>query len=193
MKLALFTSALLLLPYSAWANDECDDVADTAIGAALDSPRSVYDLGVAFYLGSCVNKDYPKAAYLWDKAQKLGVLPAKNNLGYLLSRGLGVEKDEARAVSLWRDAALQGHAESQVHLGSAIYYGRGVPSNPVEGLAWILVSVESSRSRPDTAEGGGGAAVLEMAMKARAEMLEASPSLLERSSSLSRSLLPEAH
>ena len=184
----LLLCATLLATTQVRAADDCDNLTDTAINAALDSPDSLYDLGVAFYVGECVKKDYSQAAILWRKAANLGVIPAKNNLGYLNSQGLGIPKNEAMAVQLWREAALAGHSESQVHLGEAIFHGNGIAANQVEGLAWILFAVESSTHRPDTPNGGGGQAIHEMAKTSRDEMLIKAPLVLQPAEALKTSL-----
>lgn len=136
---------------------------------------------MAFYTGKCVEKNYAKAAKLWERAAASGVTSAKNNLGYLLSEGLGVKKDEVRAVALWREAALAGHAESQVHLGNAFFHGYGVPKDQTRGLAWVLHAVQSAADDPDT---GGGPAVLELAHEEQGKMLKTAPELLESARAL---------
>ncbi|GAB3361966.1 tetratricopeptide repeat protein [Lysobacter tyrosinilyticus] len=175
MKKVLLLS-LLLLPACSRADDPCADLTDTAIGAALEDPTDTYNLAVEFYTGKCVEKDYGKAAKLWERAASSGVTSAKNNLGYLLSEGLGVKKDETRAAALWLEAARVGHAESQVHLGNAFFYGYGVPKDQVRGLAWVLHAAQAAVDDPDT---GGGPAVLKQAQDEQAQMLKVAPELLE--------------
>ena len=174
----IFWLCLLLLPACARAESEdpCGDLAETAIGAALEDPTDTYNLAVEFYTGKCVEKNYEKAAKLWERAAASGLTSAKNNLGYLLSEGLGVKKDEARAAALWREAAVAGHAESQVHLGKALFHGYGVPKDQTRGLAWVLHAVQSAADNPDV---GGGPAVLELARDEQGEMLKTAPELLE--------------
>jgi len=176
---------LILLPACARAGDECASLTNTAVGAALGDPTETYNLAVAFYTGKCVEKNYGRAAVLWEKAAAKGVISAKNNLGYLLSQGLGVREDDARAVAFWREAAIAGHAESQVHLGTAMFDGIGVPQDQVTGLAWVLRGVDSSTRYPDI---GGGAEVLRMAQKEKARMLATAPLLLDAATERSASL-----
>jgi len=165
---------LLLLPACSHAEDPCADLASTAIGAALEDPTDTYNLAVDFYTGKCVAKDYGKAAKLWERAAASGVTSAKNNLGYLLSEGLGVKQDQPRAAALWLEAAKAGHAESQVHLGNALFYGYGVPMDQARGLAWVLLATQSAADTPGT---GGGPAVLEQAQDEQAKMLKVAPEL----------------
>jgi len=176
MKSALFI--LLALSGPAFADDSCSDVSDTAIAAALDDSTAIYNLGVAFYVGKCVEKSYGRAAYLWDKAARANVVPAKNNLGYLLFEGLEVEQDRERAVLLWREAAQAGHSEAQVHLGHAVFHGCGTEEDQVQGLAWVIYATASAKRRADDPDGGGGQAIVEMAEEQKAEMLAIAPQVL---------------
>lgn len=177
---------LLLLSIPAFADDRCADLQETALGAALDDTTATYNLGVAYYVGECVEKSYRSAAYLWGKAASAGVVPAKNNLGYLLFEGLEVKQDRERAVSLWREAAKVGHSEAQVHLGNAIFYGSGTEADQVEGLAWILYAIESAKRRNDDPDGGGGAATLDMAEVQKAEMLAIAPHVMPAAQAMVR-------
>lgn len=173
----LFLTACARAP----SGNDCGGLRDTAIGAALQDPKDTYNLGVAFYKGKCVEKSYSKAAQLWERSSKAGVVSAKNNLGYLLSEGLGVEKDDARAVTLWREAAKQNHAEAQVHLGNAYFYGYGVPQDRVLGLAWILQAETSART---VQEVGGGVEVAVMARDQEQKMLRLTPGLAKQAQAL---------
>nr|WP_298124416.1 tetratricopeptide repeat protein [uncultured Pseudoxanthomonas sp.] len=169
---------LLLLSFPVRAQEECLEIQETALGAALDDTTAIYNLGVDFYVGACVEKSYRKAAHLWEKAANAGVVPAKNNLGYLLFEGLEVKQDHRRAVLLWTEAARAGHSEAQVHLGSAVFHGDGTEKDPVQGLAWILYAIESAKRRPDDPDGGGGEDIVRMAEAQKAEMLAIAPDVL---------------
>lgn len=170
--------SLLLLSSPVLAEDTCSDLQDTALGAALDDTTDLYNLGVAFYMGRCVEKSYRKAAGLWEKAANAGVVPAKNNLGYLLFEGLDVQQDQRRAVALWTEAAVAGHSEAQVHLGNALFHGDGVEADRVQGLAWILYAIDSAKRRPDDPDGGGGEDIVRMAEAQKAEMVAIAPDAL---------------
>lgn len=186
----IFWLLLFLIPACSRAEDPCVGLAKTAIGAALEDPTDTYNLAVAFYTGKCIDKDYGSAAKLWERAAASGVISAKNNLGYLLSEGLGVKKDEARAAALWIEAAKAGHAESQVHLGNALFYGYGMPQDRVRGLAWVLLGARSAVDDPDT---GGGSAVLELARDEESKMLKTAPDLLPEAKALMGRLEVDRH
>ena len=132
---------LLALPLASHADDS---LANLAISAALDDPDALYNLGVEFYTGKRVKKDFSKSAQLWEKAAGLGVTSAKNNFGYLLYWGKGTKQDRVRAVALWRGAAHEGHDEAQRQLGSAIFDGLGAKQDRIVGTAWSLCAYKNS-------------------------------------------------
>ncbi|MBF6023423.1 tetratricopeptide repeat protein [Lysobacter niastensis] len=183
-------SILLLFSLSALADDRCDGITELAVHAALDDPRSAYDLGVAFYTGRCtaIPKSYENAAKMWRRASDLGVIPAKNNLGYLLYTGLAGREDKAEAVRLWAEAAKVGFAKSQTHLGIAYFDGAGIGKDQARGLAWVLLAIDSAPKRPDTADGGGGQAVLADALEEKERMLKVAPQLIETAQALKAEL-----
>ena len=109
----------------------------------VGSTRSSYDLGVDAY----VAKQYDEAAQHWERAIAEGHFDARNNLGYLLFRGLGVEQDQARAIALWRESAMAGHSESAWHLGQAYDRGDVVTRDAVEAYAWYRCALASSAAR----------------------------------------------
>jgi TPR repeat protein len=119
-------------------------VVGSMLGACASPPaaHSAYNAGVAAYR----TKDYATARTEWQEAASTGDASAKNNLGYLLSEGLGGERDQAAAVRLWTEAAKQGHSEAALHLGGAFKDGNGVPKSDIEAFAWYSCAVASARA-----------------------------------------------
>jgi len=110
--------------------------------ATQSETYSAYNSGVYAYRA----KDYVTARVEWQKSAASGNADAMNNLGYLLSEGLGGERDEAAAAELWTTAARQGEPEAAWHLGQAYRSGRGVPKTEIEAYAWYRCAVASSRA-----------------------------------------------
>jgi TPR repeat protein len=110
--------------------------------ATQSETQSAYNSGVAAYRA----KDYATARVEWRTSAASGTVDAMNNLGYLLSQGLGGERDEPAAVDLWTTAAKQGEPEAAWHLGQAYQYGNGVPRSEIEAYAWYRCAVASSRA-----------------------------------------------
>jgi TPR repeat protein len=108
-----------------------------AIEAALGSAEAQYNLGVEFYTGNNISRDYDKAAIMWRLVTEGGVLTgAFNNLGFLTYYGKGVKQDYAEGIRLWKIAAENGFPESQVHLATAYSDGRHLKANYIEAYAW---------------------------------------------------------
>ena len=108
-----------------------------AIDAALGDIDAQFNLGVAFYRGEDVSRDYGKAAKMWRIALDAGRVVAANNLGYLKYYGLpGVEQDYSEGIRLWRFAAVRGIAESQVHMGEVYSDGKFLKPDFIEAYAW---------------------------------------------------------
>ena len=145
----LVSCSLTLLLFAAFAfgqtkSGECD-LQQLAIDAALGEVEAQYNLGVEFFRGRCVPKDYAKAANLWRKASDAGHTGASNNLGFLKYNGRpGVERDYAEGIRLWRFAAERGFAESQVHLAEAYLDGNLFPSDLIEAYAWAKAGKHNS-------------------------------------------------
>ncbi len=110
---------------------------DLAVEAALGNELALYNLGVEFFRGVKLPRDYAKAADLWRRSSDAGNVGASNNLGFLKYYGRpGVEQDYTEALRLWRSAAERGYAESQVHLGQAYSDGRFLKLDLIEAYAW---------------------------------------------------------
>jgi TPR repeat protein len=156
MRILLKSFILLLLATTVQAQEssipKCE-LQQLAIDAALGNPTAQYNLGVEFFRGTSLPRDYAKAATLWRRASEAGSVGASNNLGFLKYYGKpGVERDYAEGIRLWRLAAERGHAESQVHLGQAYSDGRFLKSDFVEAYAWAKAGKHYSPRMTDTIE-----------------------------------------
>lgn len=108
-----------------------------AIDAALGDIDAQFDLGVEFFRGLSIPRDYSKAAKMWQLASTAGRIEATNNLGFLKYHGrVGVKQDKAEGIRLWRLAAEQGYPESQVHLGGAYADESYLIQDLLEAYAW---------------------------------------------------------
>ena len=109
--------------------------------AAAPVDESPYALGAAAFK----MHDYKQAAAQWSIATGDGDPLAMNNLGFLLSSGLGVEKDQPRAFELWKAAAAMGVAESQFYLGYSFENGVVAPQDPGVAYAWYQCAAQSAQ------------------------------------------------
>lgn len=82
------------------------------------------ELGLRYYQGRDVPKDYEAAARWNQMAAEGGDPRAQSNLGILYMQGHGVRQDEAEAVRWFRASADQGHPQAQFNLGVLYEQGR---------------------------------------------------------------------
>ena len=102
----------LLLPLSLSAQT----IDELKTRAANGDAAAQHDLGLCYYNGEGVTKDYAEAVRWWRKAAEQGVAAAQNNLGVCYDNGEGVTKDDAEAVRWYRKAAEQGDAKAKIKL-----------------------------------------------------------------------------
>ncbi|MGH6946370.1 MAG: protein kinase domain-containing protein [Kiloniellales bacterium] len=82
------------------------------------------ELGLRYYQGRDLPKDY-EASARWNRmAAEGGDARAQSNLGILYMQGHGVRRDEAEAVRWFRASAEQGHPQAQFNLGVLYEQGR---------------------------------------------------------------------
>ena len=95
-----------------------------------------YKLGLSYYIGEDVEKDYTKAVKWFRKAADQGHAEAQTSLGACYSMGNGVNQDYNEAVKWFRKAADQGQADAQFALGACYCTGKGVSMDVTEGIKW---------------------------------------------------------
>ena len=105
-----------------------------------------YSLGLRYYHGEGVVKDYALAVWWYRKAAEQGHSDAQNNLGVCYDNGEGVVKDYAEAVKWFRKAAEQGNSVAQYNLGIFYYRGKGVVKNYAEAVKWCRKAAEQGDS-----------------------------------------------
>ncbi len=111
-----------------------------------------YNMGINYYNGLGVAKDFVQAAGCWRKAAEQGLAEAQVNLGNCYSNGLGVAKDFVQAAAWWRKAAEQGFAQGQTGLGYCYAKGEGVAKDEIEAYAyWNLAGLTDEDARNNLA------------------------------------------
>ena len=93
-------------------------------------------LGICYYKGEGVAKDFVQAAAWFRKAADQGFAGAQILLGNCYFDGVGVPKDQALAVSWYRKAADQGDTGAQYSLGGCYANGTGVAKDFVQAVKW---------------------------------------------------------
>ncbi|TQV85774.1 tetratricopeptide repeat protein [Aliikangiella coralliicola] len=75
--------------------------------AELDHVESQYILGISYYRGEGVEKDWVKSAYWYKRAAEQGHADAQDALGSMYEKGEGVAKNSDQAHFWYRKAAEQ--------------------------------------------------------------------------------------
>jgi hypothetical protein len=103
-------------------------------------------LGVLYYEGRGVARDYGQALVWFRKAADQGDANAPFYLGVMYHDGLGVAKDHVAAVRWYRRAAAQGTAVAQLNLGAAYADGQGVARDHVEAVRWYRKAADQGHA-----------------------------------------------
>ena len=97
-------------------------------GVWSESATEQYNLGVKYYKGQGVQKDYKQAVHWFRKAAEQGHIQAQDYLGVMYHNGQGVPKDDKQAVYWNQKGADQGDANAQYNL--AFMYREGLCVRP---------------------------------------------------------------
>lgn len=111
-------------------------------GIEEDDADSWVDMGTLYYTGRAGEQDYKKAAYYYDKADKLGSRQATENLGYIYYYGRIGEKDYEKAFKYFVKGALDGHLCSLYKTGDFYKNGYFVEKDPKEAFIIYAHCVE---------------------------------------------------
>ena len=114
---------------------------------AWKDAKAEYELGLKYYFGKAVPKDYARAARMFRKAAEQGHVYAQFNLGTLYDKGQGVSQDYAKAAGWYRKAAEQGYAYAQNDLGVMYAKGWGVSQDYAKAAAWYRKAAEQGNVR----------------------------------------------
>jgi TPR repeat protein len=126
---------------------------DLKARAETGDPTSEYQLGLCYYSGQGVAKDFSEAVKWFRKAAEQNYAMAQNALGICYANGQGVTKDEVEAVKWFRKAAEQNNALAQFNLGNCYANGQGVAKNYAEAVKWFRKAAEQNDARAETALG----------------------------------------
>jgi TPR repeat protein len=105
-------------------------------------------LGLMYYMGRGVQRDY-KQAFAWHyKAALQGKADAQYVIGAMYYTGNAVPLDQKLAVTWFRKAAEQGHADAQHALGLMYrYHVAGMPQDMVIAyMLWNLAAASGHHS-----------------------------------------------
>lgn len=106
------------------------------------SPSEQNNLGLHYYTGARIGRNYAEAVKWFRKAAERGHSGAQANLGICYLKGEGVVQDYAEAVVWLQKAAVQGLATAQTLLGNCYSGGKGVKQDDVRAASWFQKAAE---------------------------------------------------
>jgi hypothetical protein len=146
MKVAFIALLAVLLCVSAVAQDKPKplpkDFKSLKALAEKGDAKAQYNLGLMYFHGKGVEKDWKEGIKWIRKAAEQGDVKAHTFLGAVYFSGRGVEKDFKEAVKWYRKAAEQNSALAQYSLGGMYEYGRGVEKDEKEAVKWFRKAAE---------------------------------------------------
>ena len=114
------------------------------VAAALQrqsvDPTAAYEEAVKIYEGEDKDRDYARAAKLFQQAADAGHPGAQYYLGILYTKGQGVPKNPAAASEWYRAAAMNGSVRAAMELGDLFGDGIDRPADPVSAFVWYGVA-----------------------------------------------------
>jgi len=109
------------------------------------------ELGICYYSGIGIDRNYLKAVKWFRKAAKQGDAKAQDKLGDCYFYEIGVLEDYKKATEWWFKAANQGYAEAQYKLGichlSNEAHRYGVMEDKAEMEKWLLKAARQGHAK----------------------------------------------
>jgi TPR repeat protein len=109
-------------------------------------PQAQFNVGVMFFKGIGVERDYEEAHRWFLKSAKQGASNSQGFLGILYEQGLGVSRDLEESLRWYTLAVRQGNLEAQYNLGRMYYNGIGVEKNFKEAFIWYRKVAECNHA-----------------------------------------------
>ncbi len=85
--------------------------------AERGQPAAANLVGIHYYLGAGVARDFATAAQWFERAARDGDADAQRNLATLYLRGWGVRQDDFLAYAWFSEAAERGNSRARAYLG----------------------------------------------------------------------------
>lgn len=103
-----------------------------------DDTQAWSELGILYFYGQGVEKDYVEALKWCLKAAQQNNAVAQNAVGVIYDTGLGVDKDYAKAMKWFLKSAEQNEPCALYNLGLMHEHGRGLKRDYAEAIEWYL-------------------------------------------------------
>jgi TPR repeat protein len=125
-----------------------DDIAELKRKAGQGDAQAQSDLGLIYFSGRGLTRDY-KLAVKWAlKAAEQGNADAQCLLSVLYAKGRGVPKDDKESTEWLRKAAEQENVKAQFLLGAryAMRSNKVVTQDHVEARKWLSLAISNGQS-----------------------------------------------
>ena len=110
-------------------------------GSTTD-PQSQYDLGVMYFMGIGVEKNYVTASDWFRKSANQNYPKAQHDLALMILQGKDANQDALEAYKWFHLAANQGDGPSQYQLGLMLSHGKGkgIPQHFILAYMWFKIA-----------------------------------------------------
>lgn len=104
------------------------------------------NLGLLFFRGERVERNYTLAVELFSRSAKQGFEDGLYHLGMMYENGYGVEVDQATANFLYFNAANRGSVSAQMALGLVYKFGKAAEKDSVQAAYWFKKAAEQNNA-----------------------------------------------
>jgi TPR repeat protein len=120
------------------------------LAQGTEDPRCDYALGVLFYNGQGVARNFRRATDHYSRAAEAGIVPAQVSAGFAYANALGVPEDFEKAARYLKMAAEAGEAAAKITL--AEIYAKGHAGGSRKEAAALIREVLSTGSSEEAME-----------------------------------------
>jgi TPR repeat protein len=147
VKFLLFLSCLFLLNLtSIFAQQAVSTRQSVSPKQSVSQSPNYFDMGLKYYNGNGVTKDYAEAFKYFKKSAEQGYASGQDWLGYMYQKGYGVTQNYAEALKWYRKAAEQNYRSGQFNLGYMYDHGLGVTQDYAEACKWYRKAAEQGHA-----------------------------------------------
>ena len=144
--MALMLSGSLVMPVSVKAEYTYADFQRWKKKAEAGDPVAMRHVGVSYYYGSAVKRDYGLALKWLRKGADAGDPESMRYVGKIYWGGLGVDRNFSQAMYWYKKASAAGDSESTMYIGNMLYNGEGVTKNHNEAFKWYKKAADEGNS-----------------------------------------------
>jgi TPR repeat protein len=111
-----------------------------SMAAENDITEAIYSLGIMYWEGRVVKRDYQKAFQLILRAAEAGYAVAQHTIGSFYLQGEVTQIDMGKAFLYFIQAAKQGMQEAQYNVAVCYCNGDGIERNIEKAYYWAKIA-----------------------------------------------------